>query len=206
MKRSFMLDCETVGKRPTSAVVQIGIVEMCMVKLEIIGTPFFIRLDPEDQFKRGATYDFDTLQWWLNTNSDWIKNAFNKRDENDPALFWNPLSLALPKLSNYLGSGDKDIWTCGWNDCAWVSNLYDMGGYDDLNRPYSFNSFRDYRTVREENDVEFQVAYLEVGQNKDAHNALADATHQAKLLLSAKRFLRDGIPAVSPSADADDEL
>lgn len=60
-KRHIMIDLETMGVRPSSAVVSIGCVEF--MQTDVISV-FYTPVSLESCLKAGLTTDESTVKWW----------------------------------------------------------------------------------------------------------------------------------------------
>lgn len=180
-----MVDNESVGLKPNSAVAQIGAV-IFQDDFTIMDR-YCINLNIDQQLDLGSTYDDGTLDWWMlqeDENSDLYNSVFD-----------NPMNLdgAYKNWSTWLkdNSPVNDVGFRFWCnhllfDVPMLNNF--MSYYDDNMKHYiKYNNFEDFATVR--NMAKRKVSNFKVLENKinvDAngasHNALYDAVWQTKSL------------------------
>lgn len=163
----IMVDIETMGIRPSSAILSIGAVEFDEVK--IIST-FSARIDLQSCLDVGLTVDASTIHWWMGQSDDARKALLNVRPK--------PLAEALSAFSAAFLWKKKPVWCNGLSfDLPILENAYHA-----VNKhvPWEYFNGRDYRTVKnlfpkalvQEFEVEPAIA----------HDALSDATAQTQTL------------------------
>lgn len=116
--------------------------------------------------------DASTVLWWLRQDKA-AQKQFSLVGEHEVVS----IQSALHGFSDLAGSdGLYTIWGNGvMADNVWLNNAYDKVG---IKPPWDYKQDRCYRTVKAMHpDIE-QDAFLGV-----EHNALDDATHQAKHLI-----------------------
>ena len=168
-----MIDLETLGTTPDSAILAIGAVKFDPHTGEQ-REQFYTVIEFEDADKRKISAA--TVKWWMQQDED-ARMALVK-----PASMAIDLETALVDFGNFLSPGDK-VWGNGATfDISMLEHAY---GYE---APWKFWNVRDVRTVVDiasglvdRNDTKF------VGQ---AHNALDDAIHQAKYVSAMVMALR----------------
>ncbi len=161
--RHAMIDLETMGTKPDSAIVSIGVV-IFDPRLNKIGDKLYLELDWKNQDR---VIDPGTKEWWKG-NSKEAKKALH-----------GTLSLedALEEVAFFLPS-DCKVWGNGATfDISMLENAYDQL---DIEVPWKFWNIRDCRTI---NDL---YEALRGGFNKATggtlHNALDDAYYQVQYI------------------------
>ena len=157
--RHIMLDLETMGTAPGSAVVQIGAVEFSIYK---VGDPLLITISLESSVAAGMRLDPLTIMWWM-----------KQSDESRKSLAENtvPIRDALQAFSDWIGK-EK---VCVWGDGAAFDNALLASAYRvcRMSLPWHYSGDRCFRTMKETCPVERVASEIE-------HNAAADAVSQAK--------------------------
>jgi exodeoxyribonuclease VIII len=157
--RHIMLDLETMGTAPGSAVVQIGAVEFSIYKL---GDPLLITISLESCVAAGMRIDPSTVMWWMKQSEAARKSL---------ALNAVPIRDALQSFADYIGKGK----CCIWGDGAAFDNALLASAYRACRMalPWPYSADRCFRTMKEVFPVERVVSEVE-------HNAASDAVAQAK--------------------------
>lgn len=157
--RHIMLDVETMGTAPGSAVVQIGAVEFSIYK---VGDPLSITIGLESCVAAGMRIDPLTVMWWMKQG-----DAARKSLTKDAV----PIRDGLQSFSDWIGS-EK---VCVWGDGAAFDNALLASAYRACRMalPWHYSGDRCFRTMKETFPVERVVSEIE-------HNAAADAVAQAK--------------------------
>lgn len=162
----IMIDLETLGTRPDSAIISIG---ACRFNADAMDDDGFYRaITIESNQLEGRDINPDTLVWWLG-QTDKAKAVFTDPDRVD-------LGTALDDLRAWIGPkwGDVRVYGNGSDfDIAMLSHAYGRQG-----TPWKFYNVRCFRTLKE------QPAAKKVPKpaNALAHNALFDAIAQAQHL------------------------
>ena len=162
-----MIDLETMGKNPNSAIVSIGAV-IFDPRTNKVGnkptTQFYRELDWEEQ---GRTICPDTQAWWLK-QSEHARSALNGLDD---------LEEELVNLANWLPA-DCKVWGNGSIfDIAMLEDAYRQYGIDI---PWKFWNVRDCRTIKDLYESSRGGWDKTAGGN--AHNALHDVIYQAQYI------------------------
>jgi len=173
----IMVDIETMGVRPSSAILSIGAVEFNETKLS--GT-FSRRIDLQSCLDAGLTVDASTIHWWIG-QSEAARNALlSTRPE--------PLAEALSAFSAAFLWKKKPVWCNGLNfDLPILENAFHATG---KHVPWEYFNGRDYRTVKNLFPKEL-VQQVEV-KPEVAHDALFDAIAQAKTLQALWKAWKNG--------------
>ena len=160
MKHNIMIDIETLGTEPRSAVVSIGAVEFSAMGT---GGEFYEVVDLKSAMASGQV-DAGTLKWWLKqgaANSVWSVEG-------------EDLRLVLARFSMWLGNicdkKDLQIWANAPSfDCTILRHAFSESG---LPVPWNYWNERDHRTLKNLWPVKYNPSGIK-------HNALDDARNQA---------------------------
>jgi hypothetical protein len=175
-----MVDLETLGTNQDSVFVSIG---ACMFDPDRneIGENFYQNIDWNDALKTRRVTG-DTIKWWMKQSAD-ARNAACAAGE--------PLKEVLKSFGQWFmkGRDDRKIWGNGATfDVSMLENAY-MSEFGLT--PWKFWNVRDMRTI---------VDIAQGMADKDSvkfigtpHNALHDATHQARQVTHLWRRLRGPI-------------
>lgn len=161
-----MLDLETMGLRPTSAIVSIGACAFDPSTL-VLGKRWYGVINLQSCLDAGLTIDGGTVMWWLQQPQA-ARDALSKEQVS--------LGKGLRAFAGWLAQFDSyvRVWGNGADfDNAMLAQAYRVCGMDV---PWKFSHSRCYRTVKA---LAPQVEY----KNADLHNALSDAVAQAEHLL-----------------------
>jgi DNA polymerase III epsilon subunit-like protein len=178
----IMIDLETLDTRPTAAILSIGAVSFDPATGEVGGT-FYARIDPEDAKKYGTTSP-STLRWWDEQTEAAREEAFSGKDSLKTAL-QNLTAFILHDLPKTVWANDPDF------DCAILSNAYrECKG---CNPPWRFWHVASMRTMVKLGRELYGInPKADIPLEGEAHNALADAQHQAKVVSAIYRALAAG--------------
>lgn len=159
-----MIDLETMSTEPNAAIASVGAVKFD--KSGITDT-FYATVDLKDCKRLGLDFSESTIKWW----------SHESRAEALRALHINtrPLKDVLVDFSKWYGHVSVPTWGCGSD----FDNIILKSGYTavGMTPPWKFWHNRCYRTIRDEFELPRPV------MEGVAHNALDDATHQAKTLM-----------------------
>lgn len=189
-----MLDLETMGTRPGDAVISVG-VQLFDSKAGKLGPGFKVNLDIEEVIGAGFGATGSTIKFWINQNEAATKASL----ENPSALIQGLMSVADLLTDNEGGVNDAiKVWGNG----AAFDNVLLREMYQRLNlrEPWEFWNDRCFRTMKGELDPDKDLQPEFVGEK---HDALADATHQARWLINilAKRRVFGAADAVEESRE-----
>lgn len=164
MKTQIMLDLETLGNRPGSALVAIGAVKFG--NGEILDE-FYRRIDAESCVQLGLEMDTSTVMWWL-------KQADGPRLEiTQPGKH---LCEVLMDFSQWVADPDAEMWGNGAAfDNALLAAAYHVAA---RKAPWKFWNDRCYRTMK---NLHPEVPMERGGEH---HHALDDARDQARHLMA----------------------
>lgn len=166
-----MIDIETLGIRPTSAIVQIG---ACYFDRETgeIGETFCesIRHDyNNDQF----TVDYKTIKWWTEQSYQAMESVFN-----DEAY---TITSSIIRLKKFLKDAEF-VWSHATFDIPILMNSFEKTGHEF---PVSYKGFRDIRTLIDLSGYEVDLKNLGI-----RHNALDDCKYQVRYCVKALKKLK----------------
>lgn len=202
MNKSLMIDFESWGLGSNAVLLSLGAVHFCPVTGEI-HSQFFAHIDP--RLQPGRDIDPSTVLWWLKQEdaaravittsieaADTIDAGFDEDSTDEEisaahqaaAFPINQVAQAFIAWTESLG-GDLEVWTNGAVDHAWLESMMAYSGYKN---PIKFWLQRDYRTMK--------ALYPQVPLERTGtlHNALDDATTQAKHLAKIFTFMAEGTP------------
>lgn len=170
----YVLDLETMGNRPTSAIVAIG---CARIENLVITGSLYRRVSLESSLAAGLTCDASTIEWWL------------QQDDEARAEIYKPcsshLKTALGDLAEFMGHNSLHrpkakalLWGNGSSfDNVIVGNAFDTYGFV---RPWLFWNDRDLRTL-----LALYPEAKALPFEGTKHNALDDAMHEARQLIAA---------------------
>lgn len=161
--RHIMLDLETMGTAPGSAIVQIGAVEFSVYK---VCEPFSVNVSLQSCGRAGLRMDPQTVLWWMGQagkiDPQWVKGGVELRE-------------ALQSFTEWLGDDRPAVWGDGAAfDNVLLASAYRACG---LQAPWHYSRDRCFRTMKELFPVERVVS-------STLHDAASDAVAQAKQMQS----------------------
>jgi hypothetical protein len=171
MKTRIMLDLETLGTAPGSAILAIGAVKFTAGQ---ILSEFYRRVDLKSCILYDLNMDPETVLWWLQ-QPDQARLEITKegKDLADVLhMFYEWVQVAQHSEM----TGDPEVWGNGAAfDNALLAEAYRRLG---LRLPWKYSNDRCYRTVKN--------LYPDVQMVRDGthHNALDDARSQAMHLMA----------------------
>lgn len=160
--RHVMIDLETMGTTPDSAIVSIGAVVFDPRYGQVSKTTFYSELDWETQSRQICP---DTSNWWTK-QSPKAQAALDGLDD---------LADVLADFAKWLPA-DCKVWGNGATfDISMMEDAYRQLG---IEIPWKFWNVRDCRTVLDM--FESSRGGFNKAAGANAHNALHDAQYQAK--------------------------
>lgn len=172
--QDVMIDLETMGTGPDSAIVSIGAVEFDRAAQQL-GETFYVAIDLKSAQQTGGVIDADTVLWWL-------KQSSQARE----ALCGTSVQMAsaLASFSGWLRGRcelrDVRIWGNGSDfDNVILANAYRRLA---VPVPWKFWNNRCYRTWKNEHP---EAVLRRSGTH---HNALDDAISQAEHMLQVEHI------------------
>ena len=171
---NLMIDLETMGKKPDAPIVEIGGVFFDPQTGEL-GAEFYTAVDLASDMNLGAKPDGDTIIWWLKQSSE-ARSAICVDDAQN-------IASALSELSAFISrNSENPNYMKVWGNGASFDNVILRAAYDRvaLTCPWKFWNDCDVRTMvllgkQMGFDPKRNMPFDGI-----AHNALADARHQAK--------------------------
>ena len=165
-----MLDLETMGNGPESAIVAIGAVEFD-TQTRALGRQFYAVVDLDSAVKSGGKMDASTVLWWLKQSDD-ARKLFAEKGK----AFNEALTDFATWLNQCGAVDDLKIWGNGAGfDNVILSSAYRRAG---IQLPWQYRNDRCYRTLK--------GLYKEIKMGPRCgvhHNALDDSISQALHLL-----------------------
>ena len=166
----LMLDLETLDVKPSAVVLSIGAVVFDPYS-PTTGPSFYVELTNhlDDQLKQGRTVSGSTIAWWMRQSPE-ARRVF---DEKETSVDRCTTMFALTVFANFCKDNQvKYIWAKDPDfDVVILRSMFEDYGFDF---PFSYSKSRSVRTM------EAMPFALLRGPAEAAHNALADATAQAK--------------------------
>lgn len=170
-----MIDLETMGVTPQAPIVSIGAI-LFDPNLNKLGNKknnetFYEELDYSEQDREPCQ---STVDWW-NTQSEAARNALGGLEDLPDVLI--ELAKFIPKNAKVWGNGSTFD----------ISMLEDAYRQYNMEIPWAFWNVRDCRTVVDM----FETNRGGFGESRrgNNHNALDDATNQAKYIIKMWRKL-----------------
>ncbi|HXJ00952.1 MAG TPA: 3'-5' exonuclease [Micropepsaceae bacterium] len=170
-----MLDLETWGTRPGSALRSIGVVQFHL-NSSVLGGTFYRNIEKESCLLAGLTVDAETVSWWQRQSPEAIASL-----EKDP----RPLPEIVSAFHDWFRTvGGKYIWCHGANfdEPLWSAVCRALA----RPVPWKYWDTRCTRTLFAMADFDMRS----VPREGVAHDALADAIHQARCVQMAVGKLR----------------
>lgn len=166
----LMIDLETMGSQPGSAIVGLG---ACFfdVNNSQIGDTFYRAINLATCTRVGLTIDASTVMWWMG-QSDQARNAirFNAYALQDT------LAVFSEWVTERCKQNDVRVWARGPSfDCTILTAAYRAV---NLEPPWRYWNERCHRTLTARNP-----SIEEPTREGELHNAKDDAIHQARWLI-----------------------
>lgn len=177
----FMIDIETLGKKPGCVIASIGIVEFDP-RAGTISRSDYIKLDIAKQIKNGRVIDADTLVWWFNQSGEAIADTFGGETVSLP-LGLCALDCFIKANLDYEKSG---FWANSPSfDLAILEEAHAAFGFKE---PWSYRQPRDCRTLFDVTGFDYKTFSKTIGNTE--HNALNDAKVQAFGVIEAFKGIK----------------
>lgn len=162
--KHVMIDLESMGVKPDSAIVSIGAVVFDPRANKVSDKVFYTELEWEDQ---GRLINQETKEWW---HSDKVSN-----EARDALYGFDDLEHQLKALAEWLPK-DCKVWGNGATfDISMLEDAYDQYS---IPIPWDFWNIRDMRTIKDM--YESLRGGLDRKSGGTLHNALHDAIFQAE--------------------------
>jgi 3'-5' exoribonuclease-like protein len=161
-KKHFMIDIETMGIRPSSAIVSVGIVHFD--ERQVIDK-FYTNCSLSDSIAHGLTTDQSTIDWWAGQPAD-IRGAWDRPDAPD-------LLTAMKSTQDFIFGYARQGEVCPWGngvdfDVVVMNSSFAALGAES---PWKFYNHMCFRTLK-------NLFTVTPPGRSSAHNALADAEYQ----------------------------
>lgn len=169
---NLMIDIETLSTAKNAAIVSIGAV-FFNIETGEVGRHFYQLVSQKSCVDLGLDVNAETLAWWQKQDDE-VRIALNSNNGVH-------LAVALYNFTNFITSECEDkavVWGNGPSfDCAILATAFEAV---DMKLPWRYSNERCVRTM-----VDLGRILLKMDPKHDkmigtAHNALADAEHQAK--------------------------
>lgn len=177
----LMIDFETLGQTPTTAVISLGATFFDPDSGKM-GPTFYMAFEIDSQLKSGRTIDADTLKWWMN-QSGAAKKVFNEKAK--------PPKEVLQTFSQWVLSQNSvsKIYPWGNGSSFDISIIEDLFRMYDVKCPWMFYNIFDLRTFKR-----FVANNEKVDKSTGVnHNALDDAVNQANYVIKHYKFFKEMI-------------
>jgi hypothetical protein len=161
-----MLDLETMGNGPNAAIVAVGAIEFD-IDTDILGRSFYMAITLESAVADGGVIDASTVMWWLQQSDE------ARKDICGAGL---PIREVLAEFSGWLAAINEDVKV--WGNGAAFDNVILAQAYRRAGMPVPWPHWNDrcYRTMKALRPG------IKMERTGTHHNALADATSQARHL------------------------
>lgn len=181
--RDVMVDIETLGTKPGSAIVSIGAVAFDP-DAGTLGVEHYGVVSLASSLAYGATVDADTVSWWGRQKPEAQRVLFEALSPNAASLH-----AALADLSTFLRSIGDVAGLRIWGNGSDFDNVLLLAAYQQTGSvaPWEFWNNRCFRTAKN------MFRGFEPTREGEHHNALDDARHQARHALAiaaARQALR----------------
>ena len=188
---NFMIDIETLGKTPGSAILSIGAIAFdietgCPIDRKYIDFYYVVSLD--SCLRAGLKVDASTILWWMDNDQQEARDDIMKDmvDENNVST----IEVALTDLGGYIElhteEHDKMIWANPPTfDLMILESAYDLF---NINVPWKHYEMMDLRTLKK-----FYTGpkpKFDIGEGVK-HNALYDAKLQAKICSHIWKWIKE---------------
>lgn len=182
MSNHVMVDIETLGTAPGSAILSIGAVRFDPEAGVRRKEEIYYRVRLTDAMQYG-TVDPKTLLWWMGQSPAARAEAFSSDD--DPEAVY--LKSALGALARFYEESGPSVPV--WSNGASFDVVLLEHHYQKLfgKTPWKFWSVRDVRTIVHLAEPFCKRPALHA---EDAHNAVKDARHQADYVMAMWKELR----------------
>jgi len=172
--RHVMLDLETWGTKPGSALRSIGLVQFDP-RTPGFGKEFYCNIERDSQIALGATINEGTEKWWAQQSGA----ARKALEENQIHL----LQACLQVKTYFCETKVTYVWAQGSNfDPVLLEASFDLV---DLSVPWRFYNTRDTRTIYNAASLDTKL----ITRKGEHHNALEDAKHQVRCVYMAFKIL-----------------
>ena len=174
--KNVMIDLETMGSGPCSAIVAIG---ACFFEVGSTGPEFYQRVTLQSCVDVGLQLDTSTVLWWM------AQEDAARREIHDPLVERVHIGDALCRLTQFLYINNFDDSSSIWGNGSDFDNVLLVSAYKacQLELPWKFWQHRCYRTLKSLRPS------MRIPRNGTHHNALDDARSQAAHAVDLLRSL-----------------
>jgi exodeoxyribonuclease VIII len=188
----IMVDLETLGTAPDSAIISIAAIPFDLRTGEADESNVFMEhIDVASNLQAGRVVNPNTLSWWIDNNGE----VFAKWCRYDKI----PLHRALQYFKDWLVSQSIDLKSYQiWGN----SNRFDLGILDHAyghNSPWHFSCERDVRTLAMFDEAckdRHKAKFVENGF--DLHNPVTDCLIQISYCSEIYNTLKPSLDSLSP--------
>lgn len=177
----LMIDIETLSTSKNAAIVSIGAV-FFNIETGELGRHFYQLVSQKSCVDLGLDVNAETLAWWQK-QADEVRIALN-------SIHGVHLAVALYNLNRFITSECDDkavVWGNGPSfDCAILATAFNAV---DMKLPWRYSNERCVRTMVDLGRTLLKMDPKHQRMIGTAHNALADAEHQAKYVSEIYRGL-----------------
>jgi len=172
----LMIDLETLGTKPTSAILSIG---ACYFEPDTgkIGDTFYQRIDFASAMK-SRDVDAETIKWWFGQKKKARLEITQVADSHEVAMIFLHAFII-----NYRATDEVQVWSNGASfDVVLLEDCYNH------QPPWKYWNIRDVRTI-----VELSKGLVDkkdIERTGIKHNALDDAIYQARFVSAMWQALR----------------
>ena len=185
-KIHYMLDLETLGKKPGCVILSIGVTRFDPIT-GTLGESFYREINQRSCDDIGLIIDPSTVEWWGKQDGaalELLERTMTGGD-NISTVLWDLADFITdnpntPLCDSFERERNTFLWANSPSfDCDIIGYVFDDAG---IPRPWSFYNEQDCRTLVELGRT------LGIDPKKDMpftgtpHNALDDAIHQAKYI------------------------
>lgn len=172
---NVMIDIETLSTSKNAVILSLGAVFFDLATGEL-GSSFYYTIKINSCIEYGLHVDPNTIEWWKKQSEE-ARKVLNDPDAED-------LDQILHDFSDWISINTPDgkyieLWGNGPSfDCAILANAYSACG---ITPPWQYNKERCVRTMVELGRLVLSIDPKTTLELKGtSHNALDDASHQAK--------------------------
>jgi len=169
--KDLMIDIETFGTKPGSAIISIGAVFFQpSVDPELrLGAQFYASISLRSNLNLGMKVDLQTLAWWTEQDDAAMRKAFKGSE---------PLPRVLQSFTDWIYTVSTPEDVTPWGNAASFDLTLLTAAYDacGLPLPWMFYNERCYRTLKNLN-LMVKKDYI---KPELAHSAIDDAIAQAQ--------------------------
>lgn len=186
MFNHIMLDLETLGKDAGCVIVTVGACAFNFETNTISDKTFYATINTASSVQHGLSMDIDTVMWWMG-QSDAARAALISKNSDTLPNVLTKLTAWIEDVRKNAPLNQISVWG---NDIDFDISIM-KAAYKAVDHalPWSFWEHRSVRTMvwlgKERNfDPKKDMPFDGI-----AHNALADAIHQAKYCMAIKNVL-----------------